>query len=681
MVANYGLFDPMVCPTCGKRKTVRVSRTQKNPGRQFAKCFNCDDGFVWLDTIVTPTKRIADLEREADAAEERGFNLTASQLRDEIEQLKRQLPLGKAAREIMHDIDTRLEDKYDMHHEPIKEKEQSCNAVTPNVGERSTSELNEPKSTTSPDPSMSVVGAAADTSFLTDASEKSPTSALSFLSDDEPIKLTEDEFVAAPSSKPFTPSKYQEAIFDFVKLEQANAVVEAVAGSGKTTTLVKALEFTPRNQKVAFVAFNKHIATELQKRAPDHVHVSTLHSLGFSNIRKMMGKVQVDDHKLWNIFNQLTDGLPDMTRERLQENASAMIRLVNLLKGTLRQTIEFDLDYLCDRYGIEVNGDKDTVYEFVEKLFYKSVEDYHTIDFEDMIYACAHKDIPCERFDILFVDESQDLNAAQIKMAQESGARIICCGDSRQAIYGFRGSDTEAIANLTSSLKASTLPLSICYRCPKSVVTLAKTIVPQIEWREDAPDGVIKNISEPEMYKMLGAGDLILCRTNAPLVRPCFELIRRGVKATIRGRDIGKGLTELLDKHSKKAFASDLRSILYALSDYVEKECSKLIAVNKGTRAQTLQDQMETLIALADGCNSVSDVRVRIQKIFTDEQASVTFSSIHRSKGDESNRVFIMRPDLLPHPLAKQPWEQAQESNLRYVAITRSKDQLYFVQS
>lgn len=54
-------------------------------------------------------------------------------------------------------------------------------------------------------------------------------------------------------------------------------------------------------------------------------------------------------------------------------------------------------------------------------------------------------------------------------------------------------------------------------------------------------------------------------------------------------------------------------------------------------------------------------------------------STIHKAKGLEAERVFILKPDLMPHPKAKRGWEIDQENNLRYVAITRSKRELYLV--
>ena len=99
------------------------------------------------------------------------------------------------------------------------------------------------------------------------------------------------------------------------------------------------------------------------------------------------------------------------------------------------------------------------------------------------------------KFDVVFVDEAQDLNQAQIAMvlsANKMDGRIIAVGDPAQSIYQFRGADSEAIPNFINKLGAKTLPLSVTYRCPKRVVSLAQEIVPDIMASPGAKDGTVR---------------------------------------------------------------------------------------------------------------------------------------------------------------------------------------------
>src|SRR5690606_21324566 len=105
----------------------------------------------------------------------------------------------------------------------------------------------------------------------------------------------------------FVPSKYQEAIYSFIQNGQGNAVVDAVAGSGKSTTIVHALNMIPEDQTVLFLAFNKAIVEELKIKVAmqPNVEVMTLHSLGAKALMNTYNcKIQADKYKA-----HLNDGI------------------------------------------------------------------------------------------------------------------------------------------------------------------------------------------------------------------------------------------------------------------------------------------------------------------------------------------------------------------------------------
>lgn len=487
------------------------------------------------------------------------------------------------------------------------------------------------------------------------------------------------EFKKKQEKEFFKPSPYQEAIFECVKNGGGNALVEAVAGSGKTTTIVKALQFTPKDAKVAFVAFNVAIARELKDRAPDHVQVSTLHSLGLKNISTWLGtKPKVDDKKVFNILESILDlydrESPDW------DLVSPLKKMVSLAKATLVDPGDpVALDEMCDRYGIELNGYGPKLFSLLPIVLEKCKRLTGLVDFDDMIWLPVALNIGCEQFDVLMVDEAQDLNATQIQLVLKSikpNGRVICVGDRNQSIYGFRGADTQAIPNLIEALGAKTLPLSITYRCPKSHVELAQTIVPEIEAAEWAKEGSIDYLPMTRIMGIVQSGDLILCRTNSPLVPVCFSLIRNGIKATIRGRDIGQGLINLVQKMK----TTSIISFWTKLRSYEARECAKLLQLEKTSQLAALQDRIDTIVAIGENVSTIEELVAKIDSIFDDNVEGVVCSSIHRAKGLEAGRIIIVRPDLLPHPLAQRPWEMQQEQNLAYVAYTRSKSELIFVQ-
>ena len=106
----------------------------------------------------------------------------------------------------------------------------------------------------------------------------------------------------------FTPSEYQKKIFEFITKGTGNAVINAKAGSGKTTTLVEAMKLIPSKEKVLFVAFNKAIEQELTARLHgyDNVDIKTYHGLGYALLRNNLGKnsgVRLNEYKYTTFIN------------------------------------------------------------------------------------------------------------------------------------------------------------------------------------------------------------------------------------------------------------------------------------------------------------------------------------------------------------------------------------------
>ena len=83
-----------------------------------------------------------------------------------------------------------------------------------------------------------------------------------------------------------------------------------------------------------------------------------------------------------------------------------------------------------------------------------------------------------------------------------------------------------------------------------------------------------------------------------------------------------------------------------------------------------MEDKVSTLIFLAQLSNSIEDLIEKINMIFSNEITGIVLSTIHKAKGLEADRVFIVRPDLIPSPNNIKAWQAKQEKNLEYVAIT-----------
>ena len=213
------------------------------------------------------------------------------------------------------------------------------------------------------------------------------------------------------------------------------------------------------------------------------------------------------------------------------------------------------------------------------------------------------------------------------------------------------------------------MPLSVCYRCDEEIIKLAKGIVPQIEAKDNAPSGVVDRESSIEDVK---DGDMILCRVSAPLVKLCMKYIGSGVKAYVKGRDIGTNLINMIKKTNRKQMNDVSERLEKELSRIVVKTVSKLKCSEEEAREtdiyKTYEDKLKAIEVLSEGLNSAQEVIDRIDMIFSDNNKNgICLSTIHKSKGLESDRVFIICEDklYLKHCM-KVPWmaEQGKKSCL-----------------
>lgn len=487
----------------------------------------------------------------------------------------------------------------------------------------------------------------------------------------------------------FEPSPYQTAVFDFVTSGRGDGLVNAVAGSGKTTTLVQAAQLIHGNALMC--AFNKHIADELQRRlAGTTMTAKTIHGLGNSALYKALGRTRVEGTKYRHLCQEWIEREFSRTfrfesKQEARDYARALEKVVNFARLTLTPTERPALQLMADKYAIDVPDRAllSGVAIILDRGITLAQYGAKCIDFTDMLWLPLVLDLPVAQFDWVFVDEAQDLNAAQLALvlkARAPGGRMVFVGDSRQAIMAFAGADAESYAKIKSTTNATELPLSICYRCPTSHIALAQEIVPAIESAPHAAPGTVETILEDTLSSRVQEGDLVICRTTAPLIAWCIRLIAQRVPARVRGRDVAKELGELAEKI---AAAGPWEEFLRYLSLYEAQQLKYLAQKDASEdQVQNLQDKCQALEVCYTSFSapSVEALRREIEGLFADERASVWLSTVHRAKGLEADRVFILHPEKLPLRWKGQTEAQlTQEFNLRYVALTRAKQALFFL--
>lgn len=494
-------------------------------------------------------------------------------------------------------------------------------------------------------------------------------------------------------------SNYQCDIFNAVINGKSNIAINAVAGSGKTTTIVEACKRLKLGEKqVKFLAFNKSIAEELKCRLRGFAEVNTLHSFGFSVLRTIYGnqrgkRISVDSYK-WqkyvreHVFDLSSIVTPDTPNAKVYGFCANVAKLFDLARVNLIQPGETELlEQLVDEHQIMQLFDEIRVCDILLSEAYEMPSDLK-IDYTDMIVLpLMHKDrIPSYKF--VFIDEAQDLNAAQreLMLCAAAGGRFVAVGDRNQAINGFAGADCGSFDKIAGLPNTIELPLSVNYRCGSNMIKLAQEIVPQIIAHEGAIAGEVNHVNKltTSLFK---TNDMVLCRTTAPLVGLCMNLVAAGITAVVKGKDIAAGLKTIVDN----ANTSDIETLL----EYLENEKAKLLAVIKKERKCDESDAKESARYrnFEDRCKCIENIclhsirnttelKTYIERIFSDDNVknAVVLSSAHKSKGLEADRVLIILPEKLPLTWRNQKqWQYEQEMNLRYVALTRAKKELVFV--
>ena len=310
---------------------------------------------------------------------------------------------------------------------------------------------------------------------------------------------------------------------------------------------------------------------------------------------------------------------------------------------------------------------------------------------EDFVYDITVED--CHNFyaNGILVHNCQDANSAQQNLILKAGKRLVLVGDKNQAIFSFAGAMSDSIKTFESRLQdtpngVKTLPLNTTYRCGKAIVAEAQKIVPELQAYEGNPEGKVIDlpiIGEKSYVNQIKAGDMVICRNNAPLVSECFRLLAKGVFARIRGKSIGRGLMTLVDK-AQKSGVNDLPELIEYVETWGEKEDAKESAKKKPSdrRLQTIKDKVACVLNLVNNSDSISDLRERLNSLFSDyhNKDAVMLSSIHRSKGLEADAVYILCPQEAPliHPKTKS-YQMRDAECLKFVAITRAKSLLAYV--
>lgn len=474
------------------------------------------------------------------------------------------------------------------------------------------------------------------------------------------------------------------AIFDHFRSGQSNLCVRARAGGGKTTVAIKGIELAPE-KSILLAAFSARIARELKERLNNpHAQARTMHSIGYQAVRQYRGNVQVDENGV--LGKQWAEkvcgcgfGAPWPAR-LLVMRLGTLIRECLPLSDSLSDIADLAWEHGCVP-DVELEGygwDESRIISCALKFRKAAEERCDLIDYTNMLYLPLVKRWLRPVAELGVFDEAQDLNAAQLLMAQKicSGRKVVI-GDDRQAIFGFRGAASNSLDVLKESLGADELGLTATYRCSQAVVREAQQFVPDYVAGPDNPEGQVLSAGVEDVYEQARPGDFVLSRTNAPLVPICMGLIRQGTPARIEGRDVAKGIKALMDKLTKGAARDSLSAFGRQIDEWERGELCRLEsskAKAKASQTINIKDRADCLRAFAEESNSVSELKWRVDQLFQSTRSNdcVVCSTVHKAKGLERDRVWALRDTFNRRG-------SLEEQNITYVAITRARHTLVWV--
>jgi DNA helicase-2/ATP-dependent DNA helicase PcrA len=494
----------------------------------------------------------------------------------------------------------------------------------------------------------------------------------------------------------FTPSEYQKTIFDFIRNGSGNAVINAKAGSGKTTTLVEAMKLLPEKDKALFVAFNKAIANELEKKVKElkNVKVRTYHGLGYAIFRENYGnKSEIQEYKYTAFINKNISRLsPDaeaLGRKKFKLYKQNIKQLVDFARYNLAQSSE-EIFNLCKKYSIEVLHDE---CEVVPKILEWGKTNLDAIDYTDMVWICVENQLETRsmKFDYIFIDEAQDssiMQQALIKKCFKRGTRFVAIGDEFQCINAFAGADSDAFNKFKKEANTTLLKLPISYRCPSKVIEyVKKTTGVEMEVAPNAIEGDIKFDVSPFAPV---SGDMVLCRNTAHLVKLYMKYVKINKKAYLKGRSIAESFKSYIENTDKERLSLDMiedgvfprlyERLFDTIVMMMERDGLDFEDAINTRIIMDMIDSIKALEALAEGIVWAKDLLKKIDVIFTDDdEDGVCLSTIHKAKGLEADNVFILCDSLMPSKFATKKWEIESEQNLIYVALTRPKKCLHYI--
>lgn len=445
-----------------------------------------------------------------------------------------------------------------------------------------------------------------------------------------------------------------------------NIMIDALAGTGKTTTL-ELIEKAVAAKPILYLVFNKRNADEATERMLSTTTVRTFNSLGHRIWAKAqdrnLGKPNVK--KSSEILRDIINASPQAARGPIWEvfwdviNGVAGAKAQGYVPEGKYTNAKRLLTQTAFHATLEEEPD-DLVSDLINAVLTKSIAAAYQghIDFNDQIYMPTLFGGPFPQFPLVTVDEYQDLSPINHAMLDKLVKhRLIGVGDPWQNIYGFRGAKRRGMDEARAHFRMASCPLSISFRCPQAIVEHVRWRVPQFQWvKEGGHVGILDKLDPSD----ISDDAVVICRNNAPLFRMALLLLSRGRSVSVAGSDVGPKLIAQMRKIGEDECSR--ASFLSAIADWQAEREAK-----NSASAADLADCMRVFAKVADGKAQAIAYAEHLFK----QAGTIRLLTGHKAKGLEFDTVYHLDPWLCQ--------DTEQDNNLRYVISTRSKDRLFEV--
>lgn len=504
---------------------------------------------------------------------------------------------------------------------------------------------------------------------------------------------------AKPTEKPLSPQQAA-AVAMVASLKPGFAgIIDSRAGSGKTTTLVAAVRALPRGSRVLVLTYNKAIQEEVERRVGSAATVKTYHAFAFDVLKAAGRSLRPSNDALskgWVKANVAQANL----RRAVVDAAKTFRNIALPLLSPDEQPSDGDLVRVLEDFAIRLPKNPAHRIKAVQHARQlldetaRGLEDQtlDSLEFDDALWAAARFGLWTRRWDYVFVDEAQDTNPAQsyllagamVAGEREAPAPLVVVGDPFQAINGWRAAGRGPLEDVVGRVAALigqdltvvAAPLTVSWRCPTSHVALASLRRP-IDPAPDAIHGFVEFGVYDDAPTFIQPGDTVLSRTNAPLVDLALRLLANGRSINFPGTEILQETRKLIE-----AVASENVS-LPRLKGILADRLAKLIAIPDAERLSEHDaeiDKYSVAVRLLTAIQALDELEPLLARFMSKDANAVSLLSIHRAKGKEWDRVVLYGFEATGRKNLPD-WLREQERNLSYVALTRSKKWLGFLES